>query len=398
MANNAFRHPANTAVAQVWKGTITTTTNGHTYIVTLTLDNGDTAAITYTVVNPPDTTVTLVATGFITAWNASTNPTIAGITATQSAGQIILTSDTAGVPFSAAATGTGTWSGTGNTTSNVGNNDFSTARNWQLDAVPIATNDVLFEAATSNVSVTYGLNQSSVAIAALRVFPGCSSSIGRFENGLGFYYRSDPDLFRYEGSGSLAMFDIGSANIDAYINATGTPGVTGRNTVYIKGSNIATLTVVKGSVGIAALDADTATVATLKIGYVTTQASDAAVTVGSGVTLTTLDQGGGTCTLKCAATTVTCGATSTLTTEGSGALTTLHVYGTCYSNSTGTITTANVYDGGILDLTRVRSARTITTVNVHKGGTLKIGTWVTLTNKIAPGSNGVGSFTVTWAA
>src|SRR5262245_12316563 len=145
MANDAFRNPTNTAVAQVWKGTVTTTTNGHTYILTLTMDDGSTAAITYVVANPPDSTVTLVATGIITAWNAAANPFVKQITATQSSGQVILTANTAGIPFSVAATGTGTWSGTGNTTSNVGNSDYATARNWQTDLAPVATNDVIVD-------------------------------------------------------------------------------------------------------------------------------------------------------------------------------------------------------------------------------------------------------------
>lgn len=390
MANTSWRHSANTEVAQVWKGTITTTTNGHTYTVTMTDDDGNTAAITYTVVNPPDTTTTLVATGFITAWNASLNPLIAQFTASQSSGQVILTADTAGIPATFSTSGTGTWSGTGNTTSCVGNSDYATTANWALDAVPASTNDVLFLA--GSVSAKYSLNQSAVDIADFRVFKGCSSQFGRFDKGLGHYLRIDPDLFRYEGNGTLAMFDIGSANISPYIAAYGSPSATGYHTVYIKGSNIATLTINKGNVGIAPLDADTATVATLNVGYDSTLATDSTVTVGSGVTLTTLNQTGGTVYLNCAATTVTNSASTTLYTSGSGAITTLNAYGTCYLNSTGTITTLNCY--GTVDLTQSKAARTITTINLYPGSTLRYNSAITFTNKPFPVTTAAGTSTL----
>lgn len=363
---------------------------------TLTLPNGDTETCSYTEDGSP--TVAEIATGLYSAWNASTKPHIAAITAANpSSGVVTLTADTAGVPFSVALAdsddGTHTQS---TTTANVGNNDYGTARNWGLDAVPSSTNDVLFDVAQSNVDVLYSLNQSAVAIADFRVFSGCSSKFGLFDNGVGHYLRIDPDLFRYEGHGGLGMFDIGSANIDAYIAATGTAATSGRHCIYFKGSNVATLTIDKGNVGIAALDGDTATVATIKTGYIATQATDVALTIGSGVTLTTLDMGGGTCTQRCASTTSTCGYGSTLTTTGSGAITTLNVYGTCYSNSTGTITTANVFSGATLDLTKSKISRTITTLNVYPGATVLLGSWITLTNKVAPNtSSGVGSATIT---
>lgn len=384
MANNAWRHAANTAVAQIWKGTITTTTNGHTYSVTITDDDGTTATITYTVVNPPDTTTTLVATGFITAWNASLNPLVARFTATQSSGQVILTSDTTGVPAVFSTGGTGTWSGTGNTTSNVGNSDYETSANWTLDAVPASTNDVLFQQGA--VSVLYSLDQSGVDIGDFRVSKGCSSQFGYFDKGIGHYLQIDPDLFRYEGNGSLAMFDIGSAAIAAYIEAYGSPSGTGYHTVYFKGSGVTTLTVNKGNVGVAALDADTATITTIQTGYVSTQASDVSLTVGSGTTLTTWHHGGGVGVCRCAATTLNLLANTQMTTEGSGAITTVNVYGgTHYLNSTGTITNLNIY-GGTVYLDRNETARTVTNTTFYgESGVLYAGSWITLTNKPVPG-------------
>lgn len=393
MATVYWRNPANTEVAQVWKGTITTTTNGHTYILTLTLDDGTTAAITYTVVNPPDTTTTLVATGLVTAWNASSNPNVARITASQSSGQVILTADTAGRPFSVAASGTGTWSGTGNTTENVGNNDWNTARNWSGDAVPVNDDDVIIPGAASgnSVAILYGLNQSSVTLDDVYFQKDYNANIGRIEDGVAYYLRIDPDTLDYRASSSLALLNIGSANISPYIEANGTAG-TNKYALYFKGSDIATLEVRKGTVGIAPLPGETATVATLLCSYLTNISSDVTLTVGSGVTLTTLTQSGGTCTLNCAATTVTNSASTTLTTDGSGAITTLNVYGTVYANSTGTVGTTNLY--GTLDLSRDRSSRTFTTVNAKVGSVLKrISSGITLTTLNMP--TDPGSFTYT---
>lgn len=396
MANNAFRSPANTEVAQVKTFTITadSTSNTAVWTFTLTLDNGDTETVTYTEDGSPTTTE--IATGLFNAWNASTKPHISQITATNpSAGVVVLTADTAGVPFSVALADSDDGTHTeADTTANVGNSDYGTARNWQLDAVPASTNDVLIDAAasgTSSVNIKYSLNQSSVAIADFRVFMGYAGQIGRWDNGVGYYLRIDPDLFRYEGSGQLGMFDIGSANIDTYINSSGTP-VSNRYAVYLKGSNIANCNIVKGSVALAGLDADTATINTLNVSYVSNQTSDCNVLVGSGVTLTTLKQTGGTIDLRCAATTVTNGLGTTLTTQGSGAITTLYVYGTAYLGSTGTITNLHVY--GTCDLSRVLLARTITNCTVYPGGTLilpKAGV-VTLSNGMAqPAAGAVSS-------
>ncbi len=391
MANNHWRHRANTAVAQVDTIAITaaSSSNVAVWTGTLTLSNGDTETVTYTEDGSP--TPTEIGAGLVAAWNLSAKPHIAAITAaTTVAGSFTLTADTAGVPFSFAmadnSDGTHTQTAT---TANVGNSDFNAARNWQLDAVPVATNDVLFDFATTARDVLYGLDQSAVALADFRVFPKCASSFGLFENGVGYYFKIDPDLFRYEGSGPLAMFDIGSANIEAYINATGTP-TTGRHCVYFKGSNVTTATINKGNVGIAMLDGDTATIATIKTGYVTALETDVALTVGSGVTLTTIDLGGGTCNLRCAATTATAGIGTTLTTEGTGAITTLNCYGTCYPNSTGTITTLNAYSGCTVDLSRSKAARTITTLNRYPGSNVIIGSWVTVTNTIEIKTAGPG--------
>lgn len=374
MANNNWRQPSYTGTAQVWQGTIGSNTNTHTFTLTVTDDDGATGAVTTTADGV--LTTTQIAAALVAAWNASTNPLLTPITASNAGAVVSLTADTAGVPFSVASSGTGTWSSTGNTTNNSGVNDYATGRNWQNDAKPAAAENVVVGVGT--VDLLYSLNQSSVAIGDFRVEKGCKSKIGRFENGLPHYLRIDPDLFRCEYSGQRALFDIGAAAISPYIWADGSPELTGRYVVGIKGSAISTLEIAKGSVAIAQFLADTATITTLRIGYDTTQASDANVLVGAGTTLTTLDMAGGQCKTLCGFTTGKILAGATLTTEGSGAITTLYVYGTAYPNSSGTITTLYAY--GTVDFTKDRRARTITDLYLKPGCTVRIHQNITVTN------------------
>jgi hypothetical protein len=364
MSKRTYKSGSQTAVAQVWKGTITTTTNGHTYIVTLTDESGGTVAITYVVANPPDTTVTLVATGFITAWNASTDPRVAAITATQNAGQVILTADTAGVPFYAAQSGTGTWSGAANTQNNVSSIDFNDPLNI-VEGVAVAAGDDVFIASGN---ITYGLRQTANVTANWTVLPGHSGTIG----GDGRRFTMAPTSLTHEGTGQT-WYDIGSANISPRFVRTASAS-SGQFGVNIIGSNIATLRGESGSIGVAPAAGETATVATVVN-------AGATIVLGTGVTLTTYSHSLGTSEVRCAATTISADS-GNLVTVGSGAVTTFNNNGaSVVSNSSGTITTFNQV-AGTLDTLQSRVARTITSL-AWTGGTIKIDTAVvTLTNKV----------------
>jgi hypothetical protein len=396
VANQNWINPAWTQVPQVKTFTITATGGGTAvWTFTFTNDDGSTATAAYTEDGSPSTTE--VATGLAAAWNAATQPNMARITATNpSAGVVVLTSDTAGIPFSVALAddGTGTHTET-DTTANIGNNDAALARNWSTNTVLTNSNDAIFE--PGNVGLLYGLNQSSVTLADVKVLRGFNGDFGRFEFGKFHYFRIDPDSFDFRGGGSLCMFDIGSANISPYIEAYGSPSAIGRHCVYIKGSNIATLEVAKGNVGVAVLDADTATVATLLCGLLDNPQSDVDLTIGSGVTLTTLTQSAGKCTLRCAATTVNVYPGSTLITEGSGAITTLNIYAgaTVYIKSSGTIGTLNLF--GTADFSRDLTAKTVTTLNVKRGGKLVKHDSITISTTNLPSSSGGAVDTLTAA-
>lgn len=387
MADVFWRHPANTEVARVYDVTPANVAIGDVFTLTATDDDGNTESVSFTATAA---TVANVTAGLTAAWNASTNPLIAKYTAADETTKLTLTATKAGVQ---PAISTSTTNGGGadtqtltatESTVGVGNNNYDQTRNWSTDALPTASDDVIL--GTGSVSIKYGLDQSSVAIGDFFVEPGYSGQIGRFEDGVGYYLQIDPDDFRYEGRGSLALFDIGSANISPFIKSDGRASTSGRHAVYIKGSNIATLEVVKGDVGVAALKGDTATVATIICGFVSTPQQDVNMVIGEGVTLTTLTQTGGTCELKCGATTVNVSAEGTLTTEGTGAITTMNAYGTVYPNSTGTIGTLNAW--GTVDFSRDRSARTVTTLNLKPGAKVIVHSGITITTLNGLGAGG----------
>lgn len=395
MALNRWTNPNNTEVAQVRTFTITadSTSNTAVWTLTVTMDDGSTTTITYTEDGSP--TVAEIATGLYTAWNAGTHPEVLRIQAANpSDGVLTLTARTAGRPFTVTLAdsddGTHTES---NTTANVGNNDYNTARNWSLNTVPASTNDVVIGGPTSgqSVSILYGLNQSAVDIDEFNVQKDYNGQIGREEDGKSYYLRIDPDSVDYQGASNLALIDIGSANISPQIECNGSP-LTGKFALYLKGSNIATLEVRKGKVGVAPLTGETTTVATLLVSFISNPLSDSDVTVGSGVTLTTVTQSGGKLDLRCAATTVTTAANAECTTNGSGAITTWHAYGKIYPNSTGTVTTLNLF--GVCDETRDRSARTISTTNAKPGSELVRVSNVTHTTMNLPTDPGLFKYTV----
>jgi hypothetical protein len=141
---------------------------------------------------------------------------------------------------------------------------------------------------------------------------------------------------------------------------SGTREATGIPPLLLKGAHASNVVNVKsGDIGIAFFSGETATVATMTIGYKNMQSSDSKVYCGSGVTLTTITKDGGSLTSNSAVT--------TLTNNGgdaeidAGAITTLTVRGgTVYYNSTGTLTTASVSGTGHLDFSRDQRVKTVT--------------------------------------
>jgi len=131
------------------------------------------------------------------------------------------------------------------------------------------------------------------------------------------------------------------------------------------------LNVSKGTVSVAPFPGETATIATLTVGYVTNQNSDSTVKTSTGVTLTTVTQTGGVFQFDSSITTFTqTGGTSTAI---SGTITTLNLEGgTLYFQSSGAITNWKIYSGATLDFSQNNQSRTLTNKgSIYSGSSLQ---------------------------
>ena len=356
MSTNIWRGILPTA-AQVLSVTPSSITNGDVGEITVTGDDGSTAAINFTATAVA--TVAEMTAGFTAAWNASTNPLITPITALDMTTYVKLTADTAGRPFVPSDTSTGMSMTIATVTASSSKNDWGLAGNWSLLAVPVNTNDVFVPAGSPDI--LYGLDQHGVTLAGFTVQLGYTGNIGRNEGISKLALRFACTGFTYDGTGILARFDIGSSNISPTIRSSG-KAVAGSHAVEMKGSNIATLNVSNADIGIATAAAgETATVGTINI------SGNSTVAVGTGVTLTSWNNNGGTITVGCAFTTGV-NLAGTYINQGSGAVTTLTNNGTTKFGGTGTFTTAQ--GSGVFDKRGSTLAQTITTVKLNAGASL----------------------------
>lgn len=175
--------------------------------------------------------------------------------------------------------------------------------------------------------------------------------------------------FEYAGKGT-AYIDLTSSSIspkvlDTVAAAKGTRGL------YLRGSALATVDVMGGSVGIASLPGETSTVTTIRV-----MSSNADVWVGAGCSLTTLHQYAGNVSLRCSATTVLKYGGDLELKEACAVTTLTNRSGLVAYTSTGNITTFHLY-GGMLNEILSGIARTISTINFYRGN------WTVLRNKEA---------------
>ena len=232
--------------------------------------------------------------------------------------------------------------------------NYGTAGNWSPSGVP-TTSDSVYLTQDYNGAITAGLDQSLVAIDKF-VVDGYTGKIGTLALG---YLQIDPDSFSFNGS-DVSFIDVGSAAIDLDIRSTAGGGTT--RGLYIKGSAIAVLSLIRGDVGLAHQYGETSTAATIRV-------TGGTLVAGTGATLTTVDAYGGTTRLGANVTTLNA-YSGNVSTSSTAAITTLNGYGgTVTHNGTGTIATANI-EGATLDLTDSGLARTVTTLNLKANGTI----------------------------
>lgn len=229
----------------------------------------------------------------------------------------------------------------------------------KLYQIPVATDHVRIPAGSGAIT---GTDVSSVALGDFIVEPGYTGAIGSATAPLCI----DPDKFEWSGTGTSYIHSIGAIAHD--VRDAGSPG-SGLAGLYLTGTGISTLTVYKGTVGLAMLHGQLATATTVRV-----NGSSATVILGKGVSVTTTYVASGTLYQHCAATTSNVFG-GKFYTEEAGTIGTLNLDGSAQAwlNSTGTITAANMQASytGTVDMLQSAEARTITTLN-HKAGTLKV--------------------------
>lgn len=403
---------------RTWLGNAVNIKQVDTVTIALTWAQNDTCTLT---INGKDLVVTIgtltttsqVATTIKQAWenetltdtSASFTPLKGGqdlaefkeITASVSAAVVTLTADTAGKPFtlsvveSTAGTGTATEA---TSTSATGSKHFDNADNWSADTVPVDADTVVFDHQALD-DCSYGLGQSAVTPNTIIITRGFIKKIGlaaiNTDAGSGAGQAYDEYRNTYlalgtsadatdtvitigggsgNGSGRIKL-DSGSGQVSMQVLGTGVAETVGIPAFLWKGTHASNVAdVIRGDVGVAFFDGESATIATLKIGFVDNILGDATVVCGDGTTLTTIDQSGGTLTTESAATTVTI--TDGELTLLSGAHTTINIDGgTVHYRSTGTIITLNVSDGGLADFSQDMQTRTVNNCVVYTGASIR---------------------------
>lgn len=294
------------------------------------------------------------------------------ITATEDGvDEVTLTHESAGVPFTLSAN---TNSAAGvvthtTATSATGPNHWNDADNWDGSGVPSSSDNVHIE--NSDVSILYGLSNSATTLASLSIAANYTGTIGLpQQNEAGYVeYRTDYlaisatklTIGRGNGSGSGRIkIDTGSNASTVLVESTGSPAENGLEAFLYKGSHASnSLTVLNGSVAVAAFGDDSANVPTV----INTEGQ---VRCGAGCTLATVTNESGEVSLYANVTTLT-NATGTILVGGSAAITTFDLKGgRCDYQSSGNITTLTIggNDGATFDASRENSARTISTLNL----------------------------------
>lgn len=386
-----------TAVAQVHTGSIDSvdaTPANNTFTVTI----GGVA-----ISQVGDTSVAVTAAALVALLNASTHPYFSTITWTNpSAGNIVGTADTAGVPFVAALTETGAGTGAvtdfAATTASAGASDWSTAENWSDGIVPVASDDVIIANSTQNIS--YGLDQNTIDLTSIKIehtytgkiglpYSSFSTSVNGGGEQTGYVeYRESSlkigyttgDIGEFSGTGSPSGSqriklnnDKAGTSVTTVHKTASAASETGFAAVRLLASNSGAdyyIREAKGGVSFALSEPnETATIGDV---YVTASDASSKVFIGSGTTLTNYTQSGGTNYLNAAATVALIEVNGgNLTTEGDYTITTLELNeGTVYCNniktSANAITTGNI-NGGTLDSSKNSEARTWATINPDGG-------------------------------
>jgi len=329
------------------------------------------------------TVAATVAATIATTWNACTIPEFKEITAAATTGgALTLTADVPGKPFTVTVATTETGGGAADsqtfskasTIASSGPNDWSTAANWSGGVLPASGDTVVLE--NSKSDILYGLDQHAVTLASLIVSQTFLATVGLPRTNSGGYVEYRPQYLQIgatlctigngsgQGSGRIKL-DFYSIQTACTILNAGSAAETGVPSILLKGTHASNvLNLIKGIVGIAFFAGETATLATVNVGYFSNINGDSNLAMSSGVTLTTIKQSGGSIFAASNITTLTQYA-GLLTLQGSATIGTATLEGTLYDQSTGTFTTLTVL--GKYDRRQSMAAKTCTNVTLYKG-------------------------------
>lgn len=369
MATHVWRGDA-PAVAQVTTVQVTAYDAATSYRLTI---NGKTVAV------DGDTDVNDTATALAAAFNASTIPEFAEITAEAATDTVTLTADTEGKPFtvtSSVSGGTGTIGAATSATANAGpavvaaanfdsgslpsNNDTMILQDsgnslkYTLDALAAVTLDLLVIAADFSDGAQVGLPRTNSDATSYVEYRDTYLEVGATAVRIG--------EGRGQGSSGLRL-NLLSAQTSVQVFATGNSSDTDYAALQIIGTNASNvLQVFGGQVDVAMQPGQVATFATVTV-------SGGQVRFGSGVTLTTVEANGDSSVeVRSAATTLRSQGGGRIYKLGAGAVTTVDVGGGTFElAAAGTIGTLTVRAGKTFDASKLTTSVTITNATLYAG-------------------------------
>lgn len=399
----------------------------NTYTFTGTWNAADIVTFTYgnvaaTAVTGSSVIATLLATiqAVYAALSSTSYPQFSEQTCAATSTTLTLTANTAGKPFtctistnSASGLINGGASSTGTaTTVSSGPNDWSTAANWDTNAVPVNTNDIFLD---EPGAIKYGLAQSGVQLLSMTVNPGFSAA-GGSQIGLpqinidgnaypeyrATYLNVKITTLTINTDVQLMRIDLAAAVTSCTVFSTGIGSETslGLEALLIKGTattnqySVLGGQVAIGGIGNEASNINTLTVdggASVRCGPGVVWTNPTAIVVNSGSLL--LNSGNAT------------GFTMTInggsvTVLGTAAYTTLNVWGGSLSYfSTGTITALNIGGSVVLSPTPLNStpalSLTVTATNCYGSGSLSFNSHnITWTAAIKLNATSLSQFTI----
>ena len=340
--------------------------------------------------------------------DGQTIPEFREVTATVASNVVTLTADnTIGKPFTVTTSETTASSdgavGTPSTTTTAtGPHHFDNADNWSTGSVPVDADDIWFD--SGSVDCRFGLDQSSVTPTSINVTMGYTGKIGNGEYNTdtsGYTYREYRSTYLSlgesadatniavnigggdgQGSGRIKI-NNGTSQCTVNVSDTGQTAESGVPAFLWKGTDSSNeMNVSRGDVGVAFYADDSATLATLRVGYTENQIGDSSVECGESVTLSsaTVTQTGGTLVTRSNVSTVNISGGTLNHEEGTiGTLTASDC--NVFYKSNGTCTTGTFRFGGVLDLRRDMRSRTFTNLTFYAGsGFFDPGDTLTATN------------------